>query len=140
MWTYTSSSSEGKEHIEAKEKARGKETQDKPPQKEQEEEWGEGQAVEAKTVGGIKAQTPREKRLQIRAERTEKVQASEGTPKVTTKKLKEKEPPAKQAKTVKAISTGSQKTISTGSQKTVNTGLSTGSLKQGNIRKNRLRF
>ena len=71
-------------------------------------------------MGGIKAQTPREKRLQIREGRTEKVQASEGTPKVATKKLKEKAPLAKQAKTMK--------TISTGSQKTVNTGLSTGSL------------
>jgi len=65
-------------------------------------------------VGGIKAQMPREKRLQIRAKRTEKVQASEGTPKATTAKLQEKAPLAKQAKTVKTISIGSQKTVSTG--------------------------
>ena len=103
----TSSSSEEREHLEAEEKAKGKETQDKPPQKEQEEKQEKGQAAEPKTMGGIKAQTPREKQLQIRAERTEKVQASEGTPKETIAKLEEKAPPAKQAKTVKTVSTGS---------------------------------
>ena len=72
-------------------------------------------------------------------ERTEKVQASEGTPKATSAKLKEKAPSAKQAKTVpsastgnqKAISTGSLKTASTGSQKPTTTGLSTGSPEKG---------
>lgn len=73
-------------------------------------------------MGRIKAQMLREKRLQISAERTEKVQASEGTPKATTTHFKEKAPPSKQAKTVKTISTGSWKPISTGSQKTVSTG------------------
>ncbi len=90
-------------------------------------------------VGGKMTQTPREKRLQSRAERTERVQESEFTPKAATTKLKDKAPPAKQAKTVptsstrnqKAISTGSPKTASTGSQKLVSTGLSTGSLKKG---------
>ena len=80
-------------------------------------------------MGGVKAQTPREKRLQIRAERIEKVQASKGTSKETIAKLKEKTPPAKQAKTVKTVPTRSPKTASTGRQKTVSTGLSTGSLK-----------
>lgn len=89
---------------------------------------------------GVKiTQTPREKRLQSRAKRTEKVQASEGTPKAASAKLKEKAPSAKQAKTVptgstgsqKAISTGSPKTASTGSQKPATTGISTGSLKKG---------
>ena len=40
-------------------------------------------------------QTPREKRLQNMAERTDKFQASEGTPKVASGKLKEKVPSAK---------------------------------------------
>ena len=105
----TSSSSEEREHIEAEEKAKGKETQERQPQKEQEEERGKDQAPEAKTVGGRKAQTPREKRLQIRAERTEKFQASEGTPKATKEKLKGKETPPKQAKTVNIVSTKRQK-------------------------------
>jgi len=70
VWTYTSSSSEDREHIEEEEKARGKETQDRSPQKEQEEKRGKGQAAEPKTVGGTKAQTPREKWLQSRVERT----------------------------------------------------------------------
>ena len=107
----------------------GKETQDRPPQKKKKEKQEKGQAAEPKTVGGIKVQTPREKRLQIRAERTDKVQAGEGTPKATTAKSKEKAPPAKQAKTVKIVSIGSPKTASTGRQKIVSTGLSTGSLK-----------
>jgi len=67
--------------------------------------------------------------LQIRAKRTEKVQASEGTSKETTAKLKKKTPLTKQAKTVKTVSIGSPKTASTGRQKIVSTGLSTGSLK-----------
>ena len=91
----TSSSSEEREHIEAEEKAKGKETRDKPPQKEQEEKQEKGQAAEPKTVGGTKAPTPREKRLQISAERTKKFQASEDTTKATTTKLKGKTPPAK---------------------------------------------
>jgi len=68
----TSSSSEEREHIEAENKTKGKETHDRPPQEEQEEKQEKDQAVEAKYVGGIKAQTPREKWLQIRVERTEK--------------------------------------------------------------------
>jgi len=58
-------------------------------------------------MGGTKAQTPREKRLQSKVERTEKFQASEDTTKKTTPKLKGKAPPAKQTKTVKTVSTGS---------------------------------
>ena len=119
----TSSSSEEREHIEAEEKSRGKETLDKPPQKEQEEKQGKGQVDEPKIVGGTKGQTLREKRLQSRAERTEKVQASEDTTKTTTAKLKGNAPPAKQTKTMKIVSTGSQKIV--------NTGLSTGSLEIG---------
>jgi len=65
-------------------------------------------------VGRINAQTPREKRLQIKAERTEKVQAGEGTPKATKTQVKEKVPPAKQAKSRKTVSIGSQLTVSTG--------------------------
>jgi len=82
---------------------------------------------------------PRGKWLQIWAKRTEKVQASEGTPKTTRTQFKEKAPLTKQAKIVKTsstgsrqnVSTGSQNTASTGSQKTVSTGLSTGSLWKG---------
>lgn len=93
----TSSSSEEREHIEAEKKTKGKETkgkktQDRPPQEEQEEKQEKCQATEAKAVGEIKAQMLREKQLQIRAKRIEKVQASEGTPKATTTQLKEKEP------------------------------------------------
>lgn len=55
------------------------------------------------------AQTPREKRFQSRAERTEKVQIKEGTAKVTTHKLKGKKHPTKQTKTVDTrLSTGSR--------------------------------
>lgn len=82
-------------------------------------------------MGGRKAQTPRVKRLQIRAERTEKVQESEDTPKATIAKLKGKAPLAKQTKTVKTVPTGSQKTISIGSQTTVSTRLSTQSFETG---------
>ena len=110
----TSSSSEEREHIEAEEKASGKETLDRPSQKEQEEKRGKGQAAEPKTVGGTKAQTPREKRLQSRAERTEKVQTKEGTTKATTQKLKGKTHPAKQTETVETVSTGIMKIVSTG--------------------------
>lgn len=60
-------------------------------------------------------QTPREKRLQSRAERTEKVQTKEGTTKTTKHELKRKTHPAKQ---VEATSTGSLKTVSTGSMDT----------------------
>lgn len=67
------------------------------------------------------AQTPREKRLQSRVERTEKVQKKEGTTKATTQKLKGKTHPTKQTETV---DTGP----STGSMKTVDTRLSTGSM------------
>lgn len=58
-------------------------------------------------MGVLEAQIPREKRLQIRVERTEKFQESEGKPKVAVEKLKEKAPPTKQAKTVKIVSIGS---------------------------------
>ena len=91
----TSSSSEEKEHIEAEKKAKGQETPGKPPKQGQKETREKGQVAEAKTVGGKMTQTPMEKRLQSRAERTEKVQASEGTPKTATAKLKEKAPPTK---------------------------------------------
>lgn len=74
-------------------------------------------------MGGKINQTSREKRLQSRIERTEKAQASEGTPKAASAKLKEKAPSAKRAKTVP--------TASTGSQKPATTGISTGSLKKG---------
>jgi len=88
-------------------------------------------------VGEVKTQTPREKWLQTRAERTEKFQTSKGTPKETTTQIKEKEPPAKQDKLGKSGSTGIQETVSTESRKTASTrrqktvcrGLSTGSLK-----------
>ena len=65
----TSSSSEEKGHIEAERKTKGKEakgkkTQGRPPQEKQEEKQEKGQAPKAKAVGGVKAQTPREKRLQ----------------------------------------------------------------------------
>lgn len=86
----TSFSSEEKEHTEAEKKAKGQETPGKPPKKEQKEPREKGQVAEAKIVGGKITQTPREKRLQSRAERTEKVQASEGTPKADLAKLKEK--------------------------------------------------
>ena len=79
-------------------------------------------------MGGIKAQTPREKRLQSRAERTENVQASEDTSKTTTPKLKDKAPLDEQAKIVKTVFIGSLKTVSTGRHKTVDTGLSTRSM------------
>ena len=82
-----------------------------------------GQIVEAKTVGGMKAQTPREKRFQTRAKRTKNVKTSRDTPKATTAQIKEKAPSAKQSKTVK--------TVSTGRQKIATTGLSTGSLGKG---------
>lgn len=82
-------------------------------------------------MGGVKAQTPRAKRLQTREEWTKKVQTSEGTPKATIAQVKEKEPLAKQAKSVKTGSTGSPKTASIGSQKTVSTRLSIGSLGKG---------
>ena len=135
----TSSNSEEREHIEEEKKTKGKKTQEKPPQEEQKEKQEKGQATEAKAVGEIKAQTPREKWLQIRVERTKKVQASEGTNKATTTQFKEKAPPAKLAKTVKIgsigsrkiVSTGSQKPISTRSQKTASTRLSIGSLGKG---------
>ena len=91
----TSSNSEEKEHTEVEKKAKGQETPGKPPKKEQKEPREKGQATEAKAVGGIKAQTPREKQLQIWVERTEKFQASEGTSKETIEKLKEKTPPAR---------------------------------------------
>lgn len=140
----TSSSSEEKGHIEAERKTKGKEakgkkTQGRPPQEKQEEKQEKGQAPKAKAVGGVKAQTPREKRLQTQVERTEKVQTSEGTPKETTTQVKEKAPLAKQAKSVKTSSTGSRQTVSIGSQKIASTGnqkmvttrLSTGSLGKG---------
>ena len=68
MWTYTSYSSEEKDHIEVEKLTKGKEikgkkTQDRPPQEKQEEKQDKGQAIKAKAVGGIKAQVPREKRL-----------------------------------------------------------------------------
>ena len=68
---------------------------------------GKGQAAEAKTVGEVKTQTPREKRFQTRAERTKIVKTSRDTPKATTAQVKEKAPPAKQAKSEKTGSTGS---------------------------------
>lgn len=58
-------------------------------------------------MGGTKAQTPREKRLQSRAERTEKVQTKEGTTKATTQKLKGKTHLSKQTEIVETVSTGS---------------------------------
>ena len=90
-------------------------------------------------MGEVKTQTPREKQLQTRAKRTEKVQTSKGTPKATTAQVKEKAPPAKQAKSGKNGSTGShhtvsigrQKNVSTGSQKIATTGISTRSLGKG---------
>ena len=63
--------------------------------------------LKPKTVGGMKAQTPREKRFQTRAERTKIVKTSRDTPKATTAQVKEKTPPAKQAKSEKTGSTGS---------------------------------
>ena len=116
----TSSNSEEGKHLEAEEKAKGKETQERPPQKEQEEKQEKGQAAKPKNVGGIKSQTPREKQLQTREEKTERMQT---TPKETIAQVKEKAPPAKQAKSVKIVSTGSQKTTTTE--------LSTGSLEKG---------
>jgi len=129
----TPSSSEEKENTQVEKKAKGKETSGKTPKKEQKGTQEKGQA--AKTGGGKITPTPREKRLQSRVERTKKVQASEGTPKADSAKLKEKAPSAKHAKTVpsastgteKAISTGSLKMASTGSQKQATTGLYTGS-------------
>lgn len=59
-------------------------------------------------MSGVKTQTPREKQLQTWAERTEKIQTSKGTPKATTSQVKKKAPPAKQAKSRKIGSTGSQ--------------------------------
>lgn len=105
----TSSSSEEKEHIEAERKnnvkeAKGKKTQGKIAQEKKEK----GQATEAKVVGRVKAQTPREKWLQTQAERTEKVKTSEGTCKETIENVKEKAPPTKQAKLVKLGSTRSR--------------------------------
>ena len=61
--------------------------------------------------------------MQTQAEKIEKGQTSKGTPKATIEKSKEKAPSAKQAKTMK--------TVSTGRQKTATTGLSTGSLGKG---------
>jgi len=64
-----------------------------------------------KTIGGTTTQIPREKRLQSRAERTEKVQIKEGTTKATSQNLKGKTHPAKQTKIVDTgLSTGSMKT------------------------------
>ena len=96
-------------------------------------EQGKGQVTEPKTVGGPMAQTPREKRLQSRAERTGKAQIKEITTKATKQELKGKTHTAKQAKTIstrspKTVSTGSPKTVSIGSMKIVDTGLSTGSM------------
>jgi len=125
---------EERKHAEAREKGSGKNTHDRPsqekPQEQQKEKQEKCQAAEAKT---------REKRLQIRVERTEKIQANKGTPKAASTKLKEKAPSAKQAKIVpsssignqKAISTGSLKMASTGSQKPATTRLSTGSPEKG---------
>jgi len=59
--------------------------------------------------------------LQIRAERTEKVQSKEGTTKATTQKLKGKTHLAKQTETVATVSIGSMKTVPTGSMKTIDT-------------------
>jgi len=77
--------------------------------------------------------------LQTQVEKTKKGQTSRDTPKATTTQVKEKAPPAKQAKSEKTGSTGSQQTVSTGrhrivatgSQKTATTGLSIGSLGKG---------
>ena len=81
-----------------------------------------GQIVEAKTVGGMKAQTPREKWFQTRAERNKNVKTSRDKPKVTTAQVKEKASSVKQAKTLKTVSTGSQNSA---------TRLSTGSFEKG---------
>jgi len=141
----TSSSSEEKEHIEAEKKPKGKEAkgkkiQDRPsqekPQEQQKEKQEKGQVVEAKAGSKIKKPMLREKWLQTRVEKTERMQT---TPKATTAQFKEKAPPTKQAKSGKTCSTRSQQTISTGSQKTASTGsqktatirLSIGSLWKG---------
>jgi len=68
----TSSSSEEKEKIKAERKTKGKEAKSKKnqgrpsqekPQEKQEEKQEKGQAAEAKAVGEVKTQMPREKRL-----------------------------------------------------------------------------
>lgn len=89
----TSSNSEEKEPTQAKKKAKRQDTHGKAPKKEQK---GTPAAKQAAKTGdeGI-APTPREKRLQSRAEWTEKVQDRKGTPKATSTKMKEKVPSAK---------------------------------------------
>jgi len=124
----TSSSSEEKEHTQAKKKGEGQETTGKTSKTKLKGTQGKSQA--AKTGGDKTTPTPREKRLQSRVERTENVQGSEGTSKAATTKLKGKAPAAKQATTVLSIPTGSIKMASTGSQKSA-TGLSTGSHEKG---------
>lgn len=101
----------------------------KAPKKEHRGKQEKNQA--AKTEGDKSTLTPREKILQRRVERTEKVHVSEGTSKVASAKSKEKAPSAKQAKTAPSVSTRKLKKASTGSQKSSATGLSTRSPEKG---------
>lgn len=83
------------------------EEQERKRRKKQSRKGEMGQIAKPKVVGEVKTQTPREKRFQTRAERTKIVKTSRDTPKATTTQVKEKAPPAKQAKPDKTGSTGS---------------------------------
>ena len=89
----TSTSSEEKGPIQTEKKEKGQETMAKAPKKEHKGKQEKNQA--AKTEGDKPTLTPREKRLQSRVERTEKVHVSEDTSKATSAKSKEKAPSAK---------------------------------------------
>lgn len=125
----TSSNSEEKEKTPAEKKETGQETLAKTPKGEQRGKQERNQV--AKIEGAKTTLTSREKRLQSKVERTEKVHVSEGTPRAASAKLKEKAPSAKKAKTVPYISTGKLKPASTGSQKSTTKGISTGSPEKG---------
>ena len=70
-------------------------------------------------------------------ERTEQVHVSQGTSKAASAKSKDKEPPAKQAKTVPPVSIGKPKPTSTGSQKSADKGPSIGSPEKGKPKEKR---
>ena len=76
---FTSSNSKDKEHIEAEKKTKGKKakvkkTQGRPSQEKSQEKPQEKQEKDKllRQAGEIKTQMPKEKRLQTRAEKTEK--------------------------------------------------------------------
>lgn len=120
-----SSSSEEKESVAAGKKETGQKT---PTTVQKKEQRRKHEKKDDKEKGDTPILIAREKRLQGRTDKAEKVHISKSTSSAPATKPKRKTHAAKQAKVVTPVSTGKQKQCSTGSPK-IEKGSSTGSPK-----------